>query len=183
LTNASGSNPGVGEGAPLLLPSTFVNTNPNLLQVALIPDVLRINLSLIPSGILPGAAAAGGNGDPQLALGAFGLQNGRRPADTVTDILVQLTRQLADVNFPTSTGVAGSGPARSNALNFATDRRVLAVLQGTDWIKPDSQVGNVSGNVAPYGGNDQTFLTTFPFLAAPAPLPGEAGNVGFPPQQ
>jgi hypothetical protein len=68
-------------------------------------------------------------------------------------------------------------------LNFATDRRVLAVLQGTDWIKSDGQVGNVSGNVAPFGGNDQPLLAQFPFLAAPQPLPGNPGTVGFPPQQ
>jgi hypothetical protein len=182
LTDASGSNLGAGHGAPLLLPATFNNTNPNLLTVALLPDVLRLNLNLLPDGVLPGAAAVGGNGDPQLALGAFGLQNGRRPADTVTDILLQLARQLADVNFPASTGVPGSGPARSAALNFATDRRVLAVLQGTDWIKPDAQVGNVSGN-AVNGGNPQPFLAQFPFLAAPNPLPGETGTVGFPAQQ
>jgi hypothetical protein len=78
--------------------------------------------------------------------------------------------------------VPGSGPARSAALNFATDRRVLAVLQGTDWIKPDAQVGNVSGNGA-NGGNPQPFLTTFPFLPDPNPLPGETGTVGFPVQQ
>jgi hypothetical protein len=184
LTDASGTTPGVGHGAPLLLPATFSNTNVNLLKVALLPDVLRLNLTLLPVGTpLPGAASAGGNADAQLALGAFGLQNGRRPADTVTDILLQLARQLADVNFPANLGVPGSGPARAGALNFATDRRVLAVLQGTDWIKPDAQVGNVSGNAAPYGGNDQPFLTQFPFLADPHPLPGEAGTVGFPPQQ
>ncbi len=183
LTDASAATPGAGHGAPLLLPATFSNTNVNLLQVALLPDVLRINLSLQPTGILPGAAAVGGNGDPQLGLGVYGLQNGRRPADTVTDILLTLARQLADVNFPPSTGVPGSGPPRSGALNFATDPRVLAVLQGTDWIKPDGQVGNVSGNVAPYGGNTQPFLATFPFLAAPNPLPGDPGTVGFPPQE
>jgi len=183
FTDASASNPGIGHGAPLLLPASFNNTNKNLLRVALLPDVLRLNLDLLPSGILPGAAAEGGNADPQLGLGAFGLQNGRRPADTVTDILLQLARQLADVNFPSSLGVPGSGPARPGALNFATDRRVLAVLQGTDWIKSDGQVGNVSGNVAPFGGNDQPLLAQFPFLAAPQPLPGNPGTAGFPPQQ
>jgi hypothetical protein len=183
FTDASGSNPGVGHGAPLLLPGSFNNTNKNLLRVALLPDVLRLNLDLLPTGILPGAAANGGNADPQLGLGAFGLQNGRRPADTVTDILLQLARQLADVNFPKGLGVPGSGTPRPGALNFATDRRVLAVLQGTDWIKPDAQVGNVSGNVAPFGGNDQPLLAQFPFLAAPHPLPGETGTVGFPAQQ
>jgi hypothetical protein len=183
FTDASGLNPGAGHGAPLLLPANFNNTNSALLTAALLPDVLRLNLDLLPTGVLPGAAAVGGNGDPQLALGAFGLQNGRRPADTVTDILLQFARQLADVNFPSSLGVPGSGPARSAALNFATDRRVLAVLQGTDWIKTDAQVGNVSGNVAPFGGNDQPFLTVFPFLAAPHPLPGQPDTVGFPPQE
>jgi hypothetical protein len=183
LTDASAATPGAGHGAPLLLPATFANTNANLLQVALLPDVLRLDLNLQPTGVLPGAAAAGGNADPQLGLGAFGLQNGRRPADTVTDILLTLARQLADVNFPASLGVPGSGPPRSGALNFATDPRVLAVLQGTDWIKSDGQVGNVSGNVAPYGGNSQPFLAAFPFLAAPNPLPGDPGTVGFPPQQ
>ncbi len=184
FTDASGgSNAGAGHGAPLLLPANFNNTNKNLLRVALLPDVLRLDLDLLPNGILPGAAAIGGNGDPQLGLGAFGLQNGRRPADTVTDILLQFARQLADVNFPQGLGVPGSGAPRPGALNFATDRRVLAVLQGTDWIKPDAQVGNVSGNVAPFGGNDQPLLAEFPFLATPHPLPGEPGTVGFPAQQ
>src|SRR5271170_7874501 len=183
FTDASASHPGSGHGAPLLLPGTFNNTNKNLLRVALLPDVLRLDLNLLPSGVLPGAAAVGGNGDPQLGLGAFGLQNGRRPADSVTDILLTLARQLADVNFPPSLGVPGSGPPRANALNFATDRRVLAVLQGTVWIKPDGQVGNVSGNVAPYGGNDQPELAVFPFLPLPQPLPGDPGTVGFPPQE
>jgi hypothetical protein len=183
FTDASGATPGAGHGAPLLLPASFANTNKNLLRVALLPDVLRLNLDVLPTGILPGAAATGGNGDPQLGLGAFGLQNGRRPADTVTDILLQFARQLADVNFPPSLKVPGSGAPRPGALNFATDRRVLAVLQGTDWIKTDDQVGNVSGNAAPYGGNDQPLIATFPFLAAPHPLPGETGTVGFPAQQ
>ncbi len=182
LTDAGGSNPGAGHGAPLLLPASFNNTNPNLFTFALLPDVLRLNLDLLPTGIFPGAAAVGGNGDPQLGLGAFGLQNGRRPADTVADILLQFARQLADVNFPASLGVPGSGPPRPHALNFPTDRRVFYVLQGTDWIKPDAQVGNVSGNVFPYGGEDQPLLKKFPFLAVPNPLPGEPGTVGFPPQ-
>jgi len=181
---AGGGAAGTGHGAPLLLPASFTNTSKDLLRTVLIPDILRIDLDVLPTGtVLPGAAASGGNADPQFGLASFGLANGRRPADTVTDILLTLARQLADVNFPTGLGVPGSGPARPGALNFATDRRVLAVLQGTDWIKPDDQVGNLSGNVAPFGGNDEPFLTTFPFLAVPQPLPGEAGTVGFPAQQ
>jgi len=185
FTDASGTNAGQGHGAPLLLPATFANTNVNLLRVLLLPDVLRLDLSNIPTGILilPGAAAAGGNSDPQLGLGVNGLQNGRRPADVVGDIVLQFVRQLCDLNFPASTGAPGSGPARPGALNFPTDRRTLAVLDGTDFIRPDSQVADVSGRAAPYGGNPQPFLLTFPFLPAPSPLPGETGNIGFPPQQ
>jgi len=180
---AGGAAAGTGHGAPLLLPASFNNTSKDLLRHALLPDVLRLNLNVLPTGILPGAAAAGGNSDPQLGLGSSGLQNGRRPADSVIDILLQFARQLADVNFPSSLGVPGSGPARPGALNFPANRQVFVVLQGTLWIKPDSQVGNVSGNVAPFGGNDLPELTTFPFLAAPHPLAGEPGTINFPVQQ
>jgi hypothetical protein len=185
FTDAGGANPGQGHGAPLLVPGTFANTNVNLLRNLLIPDVLRLDLNALPTGIavLPGAAAAGGNSDPQLGLGVNGLQNGRRPADVVGDIVLQFVRQFCDLNFPASTGVPGSGPARPGALNFPTDRRTLAVLDGTDFIRPDAQVGDVSGNAPPYGGNPQPFLTTFPFLPGPNPLPGETGTVGFPVQQ
>jgi hypothetical protein len=180
---AGGAAAGMGHGAPLLLPASFNNTSKDLLRNALLPDVLRLNLNVLPAGILPGAAAVGGNADPQLGLGSSGLQNGRRPADSVIDILLQFARQLADVNFPSSLGVHGSGPARPGALNFPANRQVFVVLEGTLWNKPDSQVGNVSGNVAPYGGNDLPELATFPFLAAPHPLPGEPGTINFPVQQ
>ncbi len=69
------------------------------------------------------------------------------------------------------------------AFDFATEWGVLAVLQGTDWIKPDAQVGIGIGSVAPYGGNDEPLLTAFPFLADPQPLPGDPETVGFPAQQ
>jgi Domain of unknown function (DUF4331) len=185
FTGATAANAGQGFGAPLLVPGTFVNTNVNLLRNLLLPDVLRLDLNNLPTGLvaLPGAAAAGGNSDPQLGLGVNGLQNGRRPADVVGDIVLQFVRQFCDLNFPASTGVPGSGPARPGALNFGTDRRTLAVLDGTFFYRPDAQVGDVSGNAAPYGGNPQPFLNTFPFLAAPNPLPGETGTTGFPAQQ
>ena len=159
-------------GAPLLLPSTFSNTTNNLLRLALLPDVLRLDLDRDPA---------------DLAIGQFGLQSGRRPGDNVTEILMRLARQLADVKFPNGTGLPGSGPLGTRAaldctkLPACPDRRVLVVLQGTQFIKLDSQLGDLTTS-----GNDRPFLTTFPFLAAPHPLPGEStpapGTVGFPPQ-
>jgi hypothetical protein len=154
-----------GVGAPALLPSTFTNSDPGLLRQALLPDVLRLNLTLAPAN---------------QAIGAFGLQNGRRPADDAIDILMRLARQLADVDF------AGSG--RAGALSFnlnnlgTADRRVFAVLQGTDFIRPDSTLGDLT-----VSGNDRPLQAAFPFLAMPHPLPGAStpapGTVGYPAQQ
>ena len=154
-----------GVGAPALLPSTFGNSDPGLLRLALLPDVLRLSLNLAPTN---------------QAIGAFGLQNGRRPGDDAIDILMRVARQLADVDF------AGSGRAGAlsfNLNNLATaDRRVFAVLQGTDFIRPDSTLGDLT-----VSGNDRPLQTTFPFLAMPHPLPGATtpapGTVGYPAQQ
>ena len=160
-------------GAPLLLPSTFANTNKGLLRVALLPDLLRLDLDRNPA---------------DLAIGQFGLQSGRRPGDNVTEILMRLARQLADVKFPNGSGLPGSGALGTRqALDCTTlpacpDRRVLVVLQGTQFILPDSQLGDLTTS-----GNDRPFLPSFPFLAEPHPLPGETtpapGTVGFPAQQ
>src|SRR5215472_4798070 len=160
-------------GAPLLLPSNFANTNKDLLRVALLPDVLRLDLDRDPAN---------------LAIGQFGLQNGRRPGDNVTEVLMRLARQLADVKFPNGSGLPGSGALGTRqALDCTTlpacpDRRVLVVLQGTQFIKADSQLGDLTTS-----GNDRPFLPSFPFLAEPHPLPGETtpapGTVGFPAQQ
>jgi len=160
-------------GAPLLLPSTFANTNKGLLRVALLPDVLRLDLDRDPA---------------DLAIGQFGLQSGRRPGDNVTEILMRLARQLADIKFPDGSGLPGSGALGTRqALDCTTlpacpDRRILVVLQGTQFIKSDSQLGDLTTS-----GNDRPFLSSFPFLAEPHPLPGEAtpapGTEGFPPQQ
>lgn len=152
-------------GAPALLPRNFTNTDPNFVREATLPDVLRLDLSLAPT---------------DLAIGQFGYQNGRRPADAVLDITMRIARQLLDVDF------AGSG--RKGALQFplnnlaAADRRVFVVLQGTTFIRPDANIPDVSAS-----GNDRPLLTSFPFLANPHPLPGETtpppGTVGFPAQQ
>jgi hypothetical protein len=154
-----------GAGAPALFPQTFFNSDPNLLRELLLPDVLRLDLTLTPN---------------TLAVTTFGLQNGRRPGDDVIDIQLRMLRQLSDVDF------AGSG--RPGALQLPLnnlaggDRRVLAVLEGTDFIRPDSTLGDLSQS-----GNDRPLLTTFPFLATPQPLPGDnsvpPGTTGFPPQQ
>jgi len=140
-------------GAPLLLPATFSNTSKDLLRGALLPDVLRLNLDADPA---------------DLGIGQGGLTNGRRPGDNVIDIALRVLRQLADVNFPSALGVPGSGPARAGALTFG-DYRVLVVLQGSDFIGPDSGLTDLTKN-----SNDATFLTSFPFFAPPHPRPGDS---------
>jgi len=148
-------------GAPSLLPRDFQNTDPNFLRKALLPDVLRLDLDLAPN---------------DLAVGSFGLQNGRRPGDAVIDILSRVARQLADIDF--------TGSGRAGAFSFplknlsAADRRVFVVLQGTDFIRPDATIADLSGS-----GNDRPLLSGFPFLASPHPVPGEPGTIGFPEQQ
>jgi hypothetical protein len=157
--------------APLLLPADFVNTNKDLLRVALLPDVLRLDLDLLPD---------------ELAIGQFGLSNGRDLLVDQVDILMRLARQLADVKFPDGSGVPGSGLLGSrgaldcSVLPSCPDRRVLVVLQGTDWMKPDSQIPDVSTS-----GNDRAFPSplVFPFHPSAHPLPGAPGTVGFPAQQ
>jgi hypothetical protein len=156
-------------GAPLLLPSGFANTNKNLVQQTLLPDVLRLDLDRDPS---------------DLAIGQFGYQNGRRPADNVTEIALRLIRELVDIKFPDGSKLPGSGAVGSRKTLDCTvvpacpDRRILIVLQGTQFIKPDSQLGDLTSS-----GNDMPLLLTFPFLAPPHPFPGEPGTVGFPAQK
>jgi hypothetical protein len=157
-------------GAPLLLPEDFANTNVNLLRVALLPDVLRLNIDLPP-------------GD--LAIGQFGLSNGRDLKIDQVDIALLLLRQLADVKFPDGSGVPGSGPVGTrkaldcSVLPACPDRRVLVTLQGTDFMKPDADIPNLS-----VSGNDRPFPDpfVFPFHPSPHPFPGAPGTTGFPPQ-
>jgi len=153
-------------GAPLLLPSSFANTSKDLLRIALLPDVLRFDLDL------PASAQA---------IGQFGIQNGRHLDDPTVDIALQLLRQLADVHFPS--GVTGGGALGSRvaldcvAFPACGDRRVLVVVQGTTFNKPDALITNFATE-----GNDMPFLTQFPYVAPPHPLPGEPGTIGFPVQ-
>jgi hypothetical protein len=158
-------------GAPLLLPSTFANTDKNLLREALLPDVQRLNVDQASATTTSGT----------LDIGQFGLQNGRPIDFSTIDIPLQLLRQLADVQFPS--GVTGGGALGSRAALNCTafpacqDRRVLVVIQGTQFIKPDSTITQY------LDGNDYPFLPTFPYLAAPHPLQGNTGTIDFPPQQ
>jgi len=160
-------------GVPLLLPGNFPNTDKNLLRKVLIPDVLRFDVSRAATDV---------------GVASNGLQNGRRFGDDVIDILLRLARQLADVKFQNGSGVPGSGPVGMrkaldcSVLPSCPDRRVLAVLQGTDFIRPDNTLDDLSTS-----GNDRPFQDTFPFIGLPHPLPGNdtppPGTVGFPPQQ
>jgi len=65
--------------------------------------------------------------------------------------------------------VPGSGPVGvrraldCTVLPACPDRRVLAVLQGTDFIGPDFQSTALLAN----GGNDATSTNVFPFFAPP----------------
>jgi len=174
---------GVGqiEGAPLLLGDNFTNTDPNLIRRAVLPDVIRLDLAVTPPNDIPpkGVGIIG----PSNMLG---LQDGRRPGDVVTDILLQLSRQLADVTFPKGSGLPGAstdGTVRPGSLDCTSlpcpDRRVLAVLDGTDFIRPDAGIVALAlGDSA----NDLVLSTSFPFLAPQHPLPGNVGTVDFPPQ-
>ena len=81
---------------------------------------------------------------------------------------------LPRIGNPSVPGSPGSGPARPGALSSANPR-VNAVLQGTDWIKPDSAASDFS-----ISGNEKPIPSTFPYLGTAHPLPGEAGTVGFP---
>ena len=154
-------------GAPLLLPANTANTDKNLLREALLPDVLRFDMDMPAS---------------TLGIGVGGLQNGRPLNYPSVDVALQLVRQLADVQFPS--GIPGGGALNSRAALNCTaypacqDRRVLVVLQGTSWIKPDASVLDFTFN-----GNDRAFPTTFPYVPLPQPLPGEPGTTGFPVQQ
>ena len=73
-----------------------------------------------------------------------------------------------------------AGALDCTKLPSCPDRRVLVVLQGTDWMKPDPEIADVSTS-----GNDRAFPNpyVFPFHALPHPLPGAPGTTGYPPQQ
>lgn len=147
-------------GVPLYQgPFASLSNNQNRrLQAQLgLPDYLRINLDTVfdsaPGNSRPGAAAANNN-SPTLALHQWGLQNGRRPADDVTDIVLRITRETADVKFPDKLvlpGIAnvvpGSGP-RLSANGFARRAVNCEELNVVGGILNGGLIGNlVNGGV------------------------------------
>ncbi len=171
------------------------NADKRLLERFLLPDVLRLDLNR-PSSVsptLPGAQASN-NGGNDLGAFQFGLQNGRRTPDDVTDIVLRLGRELADVCYtPAGEAIAGRRCLRCVSAAFpatppspCSDSRVTAVLQGTDFIEPDlaTSIGDPLGalNNTADSGNDRLLNTEFPYFASQHPVPGEAGEdtTGFP---
>ncbi|HEY9402670.1 MAG TPA: DUF4331 family protein [Pyrinomonadaceae bacterium] len=171
------------------------NADKRLLERLLLPDVLRLDLNR-PSSVspaLPGAQASNNSGHDLGAL-QFGLQNGRRTPDDVTDIVLRLGRELADVCYtPAGEALPGRRCLRCQSAAFpatppsiCSDARVTAVLQGTDFIEPDTapSIGDPLGaiNNTADSGNDRQLNTEFPFFASQHPVPGEAGEdtTGYP---
>lgn len=190
-------------GTPLILPEAGLTTNNNriFLRQLVFPDYMRLNLDQATDGVRRGAATAG-DSSATFAIGKWGIQNGRRPADDVTDLYLRLNRELDDVKFPDTlsiiniTGlVPGSGPQGSRRTLQCTqlaisglpqivtpceDARIFLVLQGTDFIETNPlDVANAANQVS----NQRLLESTFPYLGLANPVPGEAGTNNFPPQQ
>lgn len=202
-------------GTPLLVnqlvndgPSSLRNnTDRRRLQKLLLPDYMRLNLDIAPNAVRPGASGAG-NSDVVMSIGRFGLQNGRRPGDDVTDIVLRIGREIIDVKFPDQLRlpiigvglgsliglVPGAGPLvdrralRCEQLQVdifnpqilvpCEDARIFNVLQGTDWIEFTQFQVNNLANQ----GNVIPLSASFPYHGL-HPVPGEPGTVGFPAQQ
>ncbi len=197
-------------GTPLMLPQTVgpngstreSNTDSTLMRRLIFPDVMRLNVDLYDGIVRPGAAA-GSNTDPILGLLGYGVQNGRRPLDDVTDIYLRMARELTDVKFNETLvlpGIAGLVPGsgvqgsrrtlQCNELNVAIaqssplllqqceDARIFNVLQGTDWIKTNPlDIPNLT-----ISGDLQQIPASFPYFGV-NPTAGEPGTAGFPAQQ
>ena len=99
------------------------NTNRRLQAQLSLPDYMRLNLDQATDGVRPGAATAG-NESATLALSKWGLQNGRRPADDVTDIVLRITREVADVKFGDNLVLPGLGELLPGGGPLGTRRAV-----------------------------------------------------------
>ncbi|MGB8510609.1 MAG: DUF4331 family protein [Pyrinomonadaceae bacterium] len=190
-------------GSPLVLPEAGLTANNNraFLRQLVFPDYMRLNLDQATDGIRRGAGTLG-DSSPTLAIGKWGIQNGRRPADDVTDLYLRLNRELDDVKFPSNlnlvniTGlVPGSGPQGSRhslqctqlalsplpqILTPCEDARIFVVLQGTDFIEQlPTDVANLANQVS----QQRLLESIFPYLGKANPVPGETGTKNFPQQQ
>ncbi|MGH9946710.1 MAG: DUF4331 family protein [Pyrinomonadaceae bacterium] len=204
---APGGVTGVSAILPQLPNNIAGNRNNQLMRQLVMPDMMRLNLDLLPSGTIQPGAGGTGTGDPILSIASWGVQNGRRPADDVTDIYLRLARELTDVKFPDNLlvlglgtgGVAGLIPGAApqgnrhslqctqlqvtivnpQILQPCEDARIFAVLQGTDFIEQlPTDVENVANQVS----QQRVLRNSFPYLSI-NPVPGEAGTTNFPPQQ
>ena len=211
LTAAGFTVPGGVSGVSLFLPQLpngiAQNQNKALQRQLIFPDYMRLNLDLLPTLPIERGAGGHGNGDPTLSIASWGIQNGRRPADDVTDIYLRINREIDDVKFPDNLLVLGLGTGGVAALipgsgaqgNRHTlqceqlqvtildpqillpceDARIFAVLQGTDFIEQlPTDVENVANQVS----QQRLLTTTFPYIGL-NPVPGEPGTKNFPPQQ
>ncbi len=201
LTAAGFTTPGTG--TPLILSEAGLTGNQNraLLRQLIFPDYMRLNLDQPTDGIRRGAGTLN-DSSATFAVGKWGIQNGRRPADDVTDLYLRLSRELDDVKFPTTLAGApvtsilpGSGPQGTRhtlqceqlvltpTMQLVTpceDARIFVVLQGTDFIEQlPTDVANAANQVS----NQRLLEAAFPYLGKANPVPGEAGTTNFPPQQ
>lgn len=211
LTAAGFTVPGGVSGVSLFLPqlpnNIAQNQNVKLQRQLIFPDYMRLNLDLLPTLPIEKGAGGHGNSDPTLSVASWGMQNGRRPADDVTDIYLRINREIDDVKFPANLlvlglgtgGIAGLIPGSGAQGNRHTlqcnqlqvtivnpqillpceDARIFAVLQGTDFIEQlPTDVENVANQVS----QQRLLTTTFPYMSL-NPVPGEPGTKNFPPQQ
>jgi hypothetical protein len=171
------------------------NADKRLLERLLLPDVLRLDLNR-PSSVMP--ALPGAQGVEQrrqrprcspIRIAERASHRRRRDGHRA-----RLGRELADVAYtPAGEAIPGRRALRCQSAAFpatppsvCSDARVTAVLQGTDFIEPDTapSIGDPLGaiNNTADSGNDRMLNTEFPFFASQHPVPGEAGEdtTGFP---
>ena len=159
LLTLLGFNSAAITGVPLYSGASSLQNNTNRrLQAQLeIPDYMRLNLDVATDGIRPAAGTAGNN-SPTLALSQWGLQNGRRPADDVTDILLRITRETADVKFGDNLILPGVGANLPGGGPLGDRRAVncneLSLSGGVGLIGALNTVtGGVSGLLASLASN------------------------------
>ncbi|MCA1567724.1 MAG: DUF4331 domain-containing protein [Acidobacteria bacterium] len=207
LTGGGFTAPAV-TGVPLLLPEIGLddNQNQNLQKDITWPDYMRLNVNLPTDGVRPGAATDG-NSSATLAIGTYGYQNGRRPADDVTDIYLRLARELTDVQFGPNVLLGGStvggNPLPGYQPNTDPSRRPLrceqinvdlSVTDSPALLTPceDARIFTVLQgtdfiesnpldiiNVANQVSKERKLEASFPYFGLANPMPGERGTNEF----